>query len=226
MATTINIKSGEAVIPAEVSYATGTPNGGVVVIAYGSDGMTDDLNGRWASMIRGYADELSQKGFATMIPDYFAKTGTQPGRPALEQIPIHVDTWQTTVGDAITHAKTLPNVIASRVGLLGFSLGGHICLRLRAQAKVLVVFFAPELQGLGSAALSTVHSQVHHGLADNTVPFENAERIDRLLRDEGATSELFSYAGAGHGFAGNDSSNSKARKDSKKCAIGCFEKSL
>jgi hypothetical protein len=61
MPTTINIKSGEAVIPAEVSYPTGTPNGGVVVIAYGSDGLTDDLNGPWASMIREYADELSRR---------------------------------------------------------------------------------------------------------------------------------------------------------------------
>jgi dienelactone hydrolase len=90
----------------------------------------------------------------------------------------------------------------------------------------LVVFFAPELQGLGSASLSTLHAQVHHGLADNTVPFADAQRIDRLLRGEGATSELFSYDGAGHGFVGNDSSNSKARKDSKERAIGCFEKNL
>jgi dienelactone hydrolase len=191
MPTTINIKSGEAMIPAEVSYPTGTPSGGVVVIAYGSDGLTDALNGPWASMIREYADELSRTGVATIIPDYFAKTGTKPRRPALEQIAIHVDTWQATVGDAITQAKTLSSVIASRVGLLGFSLGGHICLKLRAQAKVLVVFFAPELQGLGSASLSTLPAQVHHGLADNTVPFADAQRIDRLLRGEGATSELF-----------------------------------
>jgi dienelactone hydrolase len=124
MATTIKFKSGEAVIPAEMFDGTGIPNGGVVVIAYGSDGMTDDLNGPWASMIREYADGLSRKGFSAIIPDYFAKTGTEPGKAALEQIPIHVDAWQATVGDAITYAKTLPSVIASRVGLLGFSLGG------------------------------------------------------------------------------------------------------
>jgi hypothetical protein len=52
MATTIRFKSAEAMIPAEMVDATGTPNGGVVVIAFGSDGMTDDLNGPWASMIR------------------------------------------------------------------------------------------------------------------------------------------------------------------------------
>jgi len=43
--------------------AAGAPNGGIVVIAYGSDGMTDDLNGPWAAMIREYAGELSRKGF-------------------------------------------------------------------------------------------------------------------------------------------------------------------
>jgi len=135
MSKTINFKSGTTVIPAEMFDATGTSNGGVVVIAYGSDGMTDDLNGPWATMIREYADELSRKGFATIIPYYFAKTGTEPGISALEQIPIHVDTWQETVGDAIAYAKALPGVVASKVGLLGFSLGGHICLRLRAQVS-------------------------------------------------------------------------------------------
>jgi dienelactone hydrolase len=224
--TTIKFKSGEAVIPAEMVDGTGIPNGGIVVIAYGSDGMTDDLNGPWASMIREYADGLSRKGFSAIIPDYFAKTGTEPGKAALEQIPIHVDTWQATVGDAITYAKTLPSVIPSRVGLLGFSLGGHLCLRLRAQTKVLVAFFAPVLQGLGSAVLGTLQAQVHHGLADATVPFVDAKNIDRLLRDEGAVSELFSYEGAGHGFVGNDPNNSKARRDSKERAVAFFGKNL
>lgn len=219
MSRTINFNSGTAVIPAELFDATGTPNGGIVIIAYGTDGMTDNLTGPWASMIRDYANELSGKGFAAIIPDYFIKTGTQPGKSAFEQIPIHVGTWQATVGDAITHAKTIPGIIASKVGLLGFSLGGHICLGLRAQTRVLVSFFAPELQGLGSAAHSGLHSQVHHGLADSLVPVDNAKRIDRLLRDEGATSELFLYEGAGHGFAGSDANNSTARRDSKAHAI-------
>jgi len=213
-------------IPAEMLDATGTPNGGVVIIAYGSDGMTDDLNGPWASMIRDYANELSRKGFVTLIPDYFLKTTTKPGKAALEQIPIYVDTWQATVGDAITHAKTLPGVVSTRVGLLGFSLGGHVCLRLRAQASVLAVFFAPELQGLGSASSGALHAQIHHGLADTTVPFTDAKRIDGLLKAEGATSEVFFYGGAGHGFVGNDTHNTIARRDSKERAVSLFVRNL
>ncbi|SRR6266496_888084 len=226
MSKPTNFTSGGAVIPAEMFDAIGKPNGGVVVIAYGSDGMTDNLNGPWASMIRDYADELSRKGFTTMIPDYFARTGTEPGISALEQIQVHVDTWQATVGDAITHAQTLPGVVASRVGLLGFSLGGHICLKLRAQAKVLVAFFAPVLQGLGSPLFTALQAQVHHGLADTTVPSADAKRIDGLLKSEGATSELFLYEGAGHGFAGNDAKNSTARQDSKQRAISVFVRQL
>src|SRR5262249_47038617 len=84
-----------------------------------------------------------RKGVAAIIPDYFVKTGTEPGLSALDQIPIHLDAWQATVGDALSHAKSLPGVAATRIGLLGFSLGGHICLRLRAQVRVLVAFFAP-----------------------------------------------------------------------------------
>ncbi|MDQ3583549.1 MAG: dienelactone hydrolase family protein [Pseudomonadota bacterium] len=179
-----NFSSGGTTIPAELYNPAGTPNGGVVVIAYGSDGMNDP----WATMIRDYAIQLSQKGFVALIPDYFVSTGTKSGL-ALDAIPIHRDTWQTAVADAVAHAKTLPSVNASRVGLLGFSLGGHLCLRLRATAKVLVEFFAPELAefgGLGLTKSLTLHAQIHHGLADNLVPFHpNADNIDKTPKTEG-----------------------------------------
>jgi dienelactone hydrolase len=109
---------------------------------------------------------------------------------------------------------------------LGFSLGGHICLRLRAQASVLAVFFAPELQGLGSPTLGALHAQIHHGLADTTVPFTDAQRIDGLLKAEGAISEAFFYEGASHGFVGNDAHNATARRDSKDRAISLFARNL
>ena len=89
-----------------------------------------------------------------------------------------------------------------------------------------MAFFAPVLQGLGSATLTTLHAQVHHGLADNTVPSSDAKTIDGLLRGEGATSELFLYDGAGHGFAGNDARNSAARRNSKERAMSFVARNL
>lgn len=52
-----NFSSGGTTIPAELYNPAGTPNGGVVVIAYGSDGMNDP----WATMIRDYAIQSLRK---------------------------------------------------------------------------------------------------------------------------------------------------------------------
>jgi acetyl esterase/lipase len=41
---------------------------------------------------------------------------------------------------------------------------------------------------------------VFHGKADQTVPFENAERFCRLMKEAGNDCELVAYEGAGHGF--------------------------
>ena len=182
MSTTIKFSSHGSTISAEVFSRASGDTGGTVVIAYGSDGMTDDLNGPWASMIRGYGERLSSQGHTAIVPDYFARTGTEPGRSALQLIPVHLDEWQATILDAIPFAATLPGVDPSRIGLLGFSLGGHLCLKNRDHGKVLVEFFAPELAGVGSIASGPKNAQVHHGLADQVVPLRTLRAFRRFWK--------------------------------------------
>jgi dienelactone hydrolase len=223
MLTSNKFTSGGKIIQSELFNPSETPNGGVIIIAFGTHGMLEP----WGSEIRAYADALSQKGFVAIIPDYFVSTNTTPGLEAFQEISIHRDTWQETIADAVAHVSAFPSIDASRVGLLGFSLGGHICLRLREIAKVLVEFFAPELDGLGPTKKLILQTQIHHGLADKLVPFHpNAENINNILEKEGDISELFSYHDANHGFIGNDLDNTDARKISMARTISFFEKYL
>jgi len=223
MHTITNFNSVGKTIQAELFEPLGTINGGIIIIVYGTDGMLAP----WGDGIRAYADDLSKKGFISIIPDYFASTNTKAGFRDPEEIILYRDTWEATLTDAVAHAKTLSGVKITRVGFLGFSLGGHLCLRLRVNAKVLVEFFAPELDGLGVHTNPTLQAQIHHGLADQLVPFNlNSDAIQTTLKQEGATVELFSYAGANHGFNGNDSDNTKARDESMKRTVSFFEKYL
>jgi dienelactone hydrolase len=227
--TPITFKSSGHIIHSELFDAGGTPSGGAVVIAHGSDGMTDNLSGPWGIMIRDYAKELSLKGFTVLVPFYFERTNTTPGLNAMAEILTHRDLWQATVADAIAHVKTLTGVDASRIGLLGFSLGGHLCLRLRASAKVLVEFFAPEgaeYGGLGTVTPLSLHAQIHHGMDDHLVPPSNATSIESLLKREGASCERFLYPGAGHGFAGPAAGDPAARRDSKQHTLDFIQKYL
>jgi carboxymethylenebutenolidase len=231
--TITSFTSGGKSIPAEL-FAPGAANGGTIIVVYGSDGLNDTERGPWKTMIEGYAEELAQRGFIALIPEYFARTGpVSPIDPALvpEMIQLHRSEWQETLADAVTFAKTLRDVDGSRIGLLGFSLGGHLVLRLRAIPKVLVEFFAPELPligGLGSSVRLTLDAQIHHGKADDVVPFDpNAKNIDDQLRVSGASSTLFhDYDGAGHGFTGSDRPNAEARTKAKDRTITFFGEKL
>jgi carboxymethylenebutenolidase len=225
MTSLINIDSHGTTIQTEVLRPPGTPNGGAVVVAHGSDGMAEP----WADLIRAYATELAGQGFTAFIPNYFAKTGTVPGHSVFSQLPASLNSWVEAVSDAVTQVKAVPGISAERVGLLGFSLGGHICLRLRGSTKALVGFFAPELGqlgGLGAPQPGRLQVQIHHGLADLLVPFSETQAIVAALKQEGTVPEVFSYEGAGHGFAGADPNNATARRSSKGRTLAFFEKHL
>jgi dienelactone hydrolase len=76
--TTTSYTSNGKTVACEV-YTPTAANGGVVVIAYGSDGMIDNAHGPWATMLREYAADLAAKGFTAIIPDYFLTTATAAG---------------------------------------------------------------------------------------------------------------------------------------------------
>lgn len=154
------------------------------------------------------------------MPNYFGGTSSVDF--------LQISLYQATLADAVAFAKTLPGIDAARIGLLGFSLGGHLCLRNRALTKVLVEFFAPELPelgGVGTAGNPTLHAQIHHGDKDGVVPLKlNAEPIEQKLRTEGADVTLFPYLGAGHGFNGKHPGDASAQQKSKERTLAFFEK--
>jgi dienelactone hydrolase len=202
--------------------------------------MIDNANGPWATMLRQYARDLAAKSFTAMIPDYFLRTGTAAGsidyrKGGTEIVAMNRDSWVSGLSDALTHAKTLPGIDPKRVGLLGFSLGGHLGLRLRSNVKVLVEFFAPLLDGIGRGASgSSLPVQIHHGSIDTTtrmgdtvVTFNaNAIPIERELKKEGASPELHEYVGAGHGFVGTGAADTRASTQSKARTLAFFQSHL
>lgn len=227
MSNMISLSSGGKTVKTEQYTPQETAPRGLVVIGYGSDGLTDDLNGPWATMTRGYATALADRGFAALIPDYLAFTNTPPGPAALEMIAIRRDAWSRALSDVIDQAAASLLIAPGQVGLLGLSLGGHLCLRLRSKAKVLVAFFAPSLDGIGAPG-SLTHAQIHHGQADR-VPgtgVENAEAIAAVLRSEGTETEVHLYPGAGHGFIGDDLANTEARDQSMERTLAFFQAKL
>lgn len=222
MATRIDFMSLGKSVAAELFAPSASTKTGMVIVLYGTEGLMDGQDGAWGTTIRDHAASLAAAGMAAMIPDYFSATGTLPGKSAHRSISQHVETWRKVASDSIRHSTTLSFVDASRIGLLGFSLGGHLALRLRGEAQVVVEYFAPLLDGIGTSN-ALKHIQIHQGDNDRAVPLDrNAKRIKEQLDREETPTELLTYPGANHGFFGPEPANLNARNSSKAATLSCF----
>lgn len=220
----VNIPSGPATIPGELYKPSRTTPTGLVVIAYGTEGWKDP----WTKMMRGYAEDLAGRGLFALMPDYFFRTGTKHGGAAGAEIADKQDDWTSALVDSVAYGRTVPGVDGTRIGMLGFSLGGYLCLRARgaAKPKALVEYFAPLFKGIGAAGRVPV-AQIHHGTKDvGPTAFEHADTIANILRLERTDVKVFEYEDATHGFAGPTAADKKAAVESKAETIKFFETRL
>jgi dienelactone hydrolase len=220
----VKIPSGTSTIPGELYKPSRTASTGLVVIAYGTEGWKDP----WTKMMQGYAEELAGRGVFALMPDYFYRTGTEHGGAAGAQIADKQDDWTSALVDSVTYGRTLSGVDGARIGMLGFSLGGYLCLRARATAKpkAMVEYFAPLFKGIGAAGRVPL-AQIHHGKNDvGPTAFANAHTIRDILKRELTDVKVFEYEGATHGFAGPTAADKKAAVDSKAETIKFFETRL
>lgn len=226
--TQIDIPSGTPQFTGELYTPAGSATAGLVVIAYGTDGFVDNAHGPWKKMMRGYAEDLASRGVFALIPDYFAKTGTPHDGSAADQILTRRHDWMVALADTVTVARTLPRVDPARIGMLGFSLGGYLCLLARsvAKPKALVEFFAPMFDGIGPAGHVPI-AQIHHGTKDAPpTGFANAEAIKKILALERTDVEVFGYKDATHGFASATAADKTAAADSKAETLKFFDTRL
>ncbi len=211
MATLETFPSGTKSISVEVSTPTSPGKYPAVLVVYGTDGLNDDHG--FGTALRNFAASLADEGFVALIPDYLASTGTAPGVdtvwPALDSFQ---DTWVETLADAASFADGRADVETGKLGIVGFSLGGNLALRLAklptANPKALAVvdFFGPisEANGIGAGVDKLPFVQIHQGDDDTLVPPSQSEELMTLLDDAHKVKDVdyffYLYPHEGHGF--------------------------
>ncbi|MEP6917755.1 MAG: dienelactone hydrolase family protein [Acidobacteriota bacterium] len=160
-----------------------------------------------------FAEALAENGVVAAVPHYLASTGTAAGLPAMRAMHAALPEWRAACRAALLFTQQHARVDASRIGLLGFSLGGHLALSLGmappadASVKCVVDFFGPTIEPLLIGNRSLLPPVlIHHGTADRTVTILNSERLVAQLMGTGKTRgreyEYLTYPGQKHGFAG------------------------
>jgi acetyl esterase len=173
------------------------------------------------------AEDFTSRGFLAISAEYrvIRRHGTTPfecvedGKSAVRWVRgnaallgVDPDRIVAAGGSAGGHVAACTGIIRGHEGE-----GEDLRISSRPNAMILynpVVDTTEAGYGLGKVGeerkteISPVHhirrgippTLVIHGTADSTVPFENVERFDRLMREAGNRSELIAAEGAGHGF--------------------------
>jgi carboxymethylenebutenolidase len=169
-----------------------------VIALHGSGGIREGWAEQPASLLAG-------RGFAVFVLHYFERTGTYWANDST--IRENFAPWMRTVSDAITFASQQRRVDASRIGLLGFSLGGYLALSVATRdprVKAVVEYFGGLPEELTHELKPLPPVLVLHGERDTVVPVTEAHKLQHLFESTGTPYQMKLYPSAGHGFSGFD----------------------
>lgn len=166
-----------------------------VILVHGSGGPLHGLDP--------FASQAAMFGVHVFVLHYFERTGHNWVAPS--QIESHFLAWLDTVKDAVTFVASQPAVDATRIGLLGFSLGAFLSLSLATRdsriAAVAELFGGlPEPFTKDAGNLPPV--LILHGAQDTTVPIDRAHELERVLQQHKIPYQIKIYPDQGHVFRG------------------------
>ncbi len=154
--------------------------------------------------IRDVCDRLASAGFIALAPDlYHGETTEQPDEAEQKMMAMDMDNAEREMKGAVDYLSAHEGVVGRGVGSLGFCLGGGLSVWAAAanpdvRATVTYYYVMPH----GRPDFSKIQGPVlgHFGTADDFVSVEDAQALERDLKDAGVDVHFEFYEGAGHAF--------------------------
>lgn len=207
--------SGGKAIAVETFQVAGSGPRPAVLMLHGADGLSR------TTQYREGAHNVAAAGYQVHLVHYLDRTGEK--RASFTTLFQNFMPWMSTVQDALTFASGYPGADASRIGIVGISLGAALGLAVSStdrRVKTLVNYFGPLPQGAIATTSRLPPTLVLHGAADPIVPVANAYAVEALLRQQNVPHEVKVYPGEGHGFRG------AAEKDATQRALSFMRQHL
>jgi len=154
------------------------------------------------------ADIIGQSDFRALVPDLYrgkvAKDSEQAGHL------MHGLDFPKAIKDIVGAALYLKSGGCTKVGVVGFCMGGALVISTLANSKELdagVAFYGlPDVKALNLSAIK-VPVQCHFGNQDMMKGFsdpETANNFERTMKEAGVSVEVHRYDNAGHAFMNRD----------------------
>lgn len=192
----VSVGSGESAAGAFVAWPSGKRPVPAIVVVHEWWG----LNGQ----IRDVARRLAQQGYAAIVPDlYHGKVADDPMKA--HELMRGLDDKEAlgTLRDAVTWLRAQPRTAKSKIGAIGFCMGGGLSEQMAIQGAgvscAIMFYGAPETDPAKLATLA-VPLQAHFGEQDDGIPPKRIEEFKAALGQAGKSAEVYVYPGAGHAF--------------------------
>ncbi|HVY10158.1 MAG TPA: dienelactone hydrolase family protein [Mycobacteriales bacterium] len=155
--------------------------------------------------IAGIADALAAEGFVALAPDlYGGKTTHDSDEAGSLMMSLPVDQAALDLAGAVDFLLGHEAVTSTKVGAIGFCMGGGFVLMLAAQQGERIAAAVP-FYGVGPAvpdmyAGITAAIQGHYAENDDFFPAEQARTQAETIRTESGTEVEYFFYPAGHAF--------------------------
>ena len=159
------------------------------------------------AQIRELARRLSRQGYVVIVPDLYG------GKVARDAEAAHVlsrsldeERAVATLAAAASWARSQPRAAKSRVGVMGFCMGGSLAQQLAlsdAGTAAVVVFYGTPQPAARIAQLKAPLLG-HFGATDDGITADRVEAFKAALARSNKTHEIYVYAGAGHAFMNDE----------------------
>jgi dienelactone hydrolase len=169
------------------------------------------------------ADTLPLDGVSTLYVDYFAPT-PPPGNRGwcssalrVTQSPSRAErfsTWARVVNDAVAALDRTPAIVPARVGLVGWSLGGGLAVRVAETDSAVhaVAAFSTGLFGGGPASVPHMPPLLLlSGGTTDAIPLSWTLALYHAARSAGTKVSLFVYPHGSHSWLGQQGTIGIAR---------------
>ncbi len=156
--------------------------------------------------IREVCDRLADEGFVALAPDlYHGETTTEPDEAGKLMMELDIERAARDMTGAVDYLLGHDAVEGSKLGAIGFCMGGGLVLVLAARngdkIGAVVPFYGvfkgetPDLSGISAPVLG------HFGEKDDSAPPAKAKELERTVRERAGVDCTFHiYDDAGHAF--------------------------
>ena len=156
--------------------------------------------------LKDIAQRFAREGYVALAPDLYSRQGSKVTKDAQEAARL-MEGLSSQVGlrdlnAAVNYLKAQPFVERTRIGTVGFCMGGTFALTLathNSDIKASVPFYGkvPPIETLDYLLCPILY---HYGAKDGWVTKQEVDRLREGLEKFGKPGEVYSYPEAGHAF--------------------------